>query len=897
VSYRDHFNCLSGISEPHQWQCDLSAAEACESRLIRIPTGFGKTLGVLSAWAYHRIQLANERWPRRLVWCLPMRVLVEQTEREVRESLARLGLLWEQGEDHDGRVGVHLLMGGADCGEWHLYPEHCAVLIGTQDMLLSRALNRGYGAARGRWPMDFGQLNQDCLWIMDEVQLMDVGLATSGQLQSFRLDDQRANQALRPCHTWWMSATLQRAWLQLSPDTQPMASQLPQSSIALEGRKGALWEDVCKSMRVELAMDSTAIAQLVSHAHTEAGRGKDGPTLVVLNRVEDAVKVRSALAKDKALVNTELRLVHSRFRPRERVVWRDAFLNRPACTPGTDRIIVATQVIEAGVDISAAVLITQIAPWPSLVQRFGRAARWGGSAQVVVADFQPKDDKAAAPYTKEALDGARKALSHLTDVAPLHLEAFEDAHPELLPALYPYAPKHLLLRHEIEELFDTTPDLTGADVDISRFIRSGEERDLQVFWQDVPEHSTPDRKIKPAREALCAVPAYKACEWLCKDKSEHLRTEKHAWVWDYLDGAWRDAKRRDLYPGQTVLVAAECGGYDADTGWTPKSKEPVSPVPAAEAPPEQQADSAEDDESLSAFQWQTIAVHGGAVGQEVAEIASILHTERRNLFAMAGRWHDVGKVHEAFNNSIRRDSRGWPSRNDLAKAPPGAWLAPRQLYPDNNGQRRGGFRHELASTLALFAVLQRHKPDHPALLGPWSSLLEIARISADAKEPPSGQPPNALEQEVLALSAPDFDLLAYLICSHHGKVRFVWHASPADHAAADRVLRIRGIREGDVLPEVVLATASGEFVKLPSSRLRLDAAAVGLNPVTGRSWTERTLGLLKLHGPFALAYLEALLRAADQRASRKQIADPLLEADEAWRGLNVSSRLEQENHA
>ncbi len=78
-------------------------------------------------------------------------------------------------------------MGGADAGgEWGLYPEESAVLIGTQDMLLSRALNRGYAAGRASWPREFGLLGHDALWVMDEVQLMDVGIATSAQLQRFK---------------------------------------------------------------------------------------------------------------------------------------------------------------------------------------------------------------------------------------------------------------------------------------------------------------------------------------------------------------------------------------------------------------------------------------------------------------------------------------------------------------------------------------------------------------------------------------------------------------------------------------------------------------------------------------------------------------------------------------
>ena len=38
-------------------------------------------------------------------------------------------------------------MGGEERTNWALWPEHDAVLIGTEDMLLSRALNRGRVAA------------------------------------------------------------------------------------------------------------------------------------------------------------------------------------------------------------------------------------------------------------------------------------------------------------------------------------------------------------------------------------------------------------------------------------------------------------------------------------------------------------------------------------------------------------------------------------------------------------------------------------------------------------------------------------------------------------------------------------------------------------------------------
>lgn len=54
-------------------------------------------------------------------------------------------------------------------------------------------------------------------------------------------------------------------------------------------------------------------------------------------------------------------------------------------------------------------------------------------------------------------------------------------------------------------------------------------------------------------------------------------------------------------------------------------------------------------------------------------------------------------------------------------------------------------------------------------------------------------------------------------------------------------------------------------------------------------WTERVLGLLKRHGPFALAWTEAVMSAEDQRASRDAtLADPALMDENDAHGLEAS---------
>ena len=875
-SYPEYFRTLAGLPETgavHTWQRELAIAPICANRQIRIPTGFGKTMGVLGAWVWNRLENQRDDWPRRLVWCLPMRVLVEQVEAEIRAALERVG---------HPHIPVHTLIGGGGFSDWHLYPEHEAVLVGTQDMLISRALNRGYTVARARWPMEFGLLNQDCLWVLDEVQLMDVALATSVQLQSFRSADEALARSMRPCRSWWMSATLQSNWITTSPDAAALGN-LPETRVPADQRTGPLWDadKVAKRIAVETVSEPRVIAQRVMTAHEEGGSGAAGPTLLVVNRVDTAVRVFDALqgmlARSKS--GTDLKLVHSRFRPVERAAWREAFLCRHACAPGTNRIIIATQVIEAGVDVSAGVLLTEIAPWPSLVQRFGRCARWGGTGRVLVLDSTPKDSKAAAPYTKEEIDAARDALGALDDVSPRSLEAFEDANPHLLAALYPYAPRQLLMQADLQDLFDTAPDLSGSDVDISRFIRSGDERDVLVFWRTLDARQLPGEDLRPHREELCAVPFLKAREWLFGKTGTRLLRTRRAWHWDWLDGQWRIAERNSLYPGQVLLVSCDSGGYDERQGWDPSLAAHVLSVPIAHrTEPQAAADDKEDDESLSAaVRWQTIGFHGYQVGRRAHELAQSLAPGLAGLLHLAGRWHDAGKAHPAFQGSLNPHEHG----TEVAKAPSDAWKPGAQLYRLPDGSRRRGFRHELASTLALFSVLSHAHPDHPGLLGPWRSLLERLPNAAAMPEPTIASLVNAgvLAREIAALDAESFDLLLYLVCSHHGKVRVSWHASPADQEAGDTQLRIRGVRDGDILPVVHIADRDGVSHAQDPVTLSLAPTAAGLNTISGRGWTERVLALLDRFGPFTLAWLEALMRAADQRASRdSSLVDPTIDA-------------------
>ena len=862
ATYANWFQGLTG-DPPHEWQRVLGEDARCRERMIRIPTGFGKTAGVVFAWLRHRVVEGDETWPRRLVFCLPMRVLVEQTERTIKGWLDKAG--------HAEDVGLHILMGGVRAQRWVEHPDRPAILVGTQDMLLSRALNRGYATGRANWPMEFGLLHQDVLWVLDEVQLMDVGLATSAQLAAFRDADRgKRFAALRPAHTWWMSATLQPRWLRTVDRAEPSE---PALSIPAAQRHGGLFDVTKKLVRSSETHESEDIAKRALDLHQPGTL-----TLVVVNTVAKAIGVYESLsdrlvegkgkAKRRRTDAPELELVHSRFRGLERAQWVDRFLRRDASMPGAGRVVVATQVVEAGVDISARALLTEIAPWPSLVQRFGRAARYGGSGEVMVFGTLPKDDKAAAPYSARELAAADEAISHLlareADASPRSLEAFEEdigkATPELLQRLYPYEPLHVLRRRDLDDLFDTTADLSGTDLDVSRFIRSGEARDVTVFWRALePKSGDVHLDEPPRREELCPVPIGDIRAWAGR-----------AFVLDYLDGVWRERDVKRLAPGMTVMLDAREGGYTVERGWAGKAGS-VEPVPL---PPEEQdslvrASLSPDAEDLSIAPWKTIATHGAEAADQAQSLCRALGLGEglEHLVTLAARWHDVGKAHVVFQDAIKKAARdGMPRgpRRDLAKAPTEAWRRP--AYPE-----RPGFRHELASTLALFELLRRANPYHGALLGPHRELLEAIGSPPEVPPPPTDHP---LAAVVAALSPKEFDLVAWLVCTHHGKVRCAWTSTPQDQDNGHG--DIHGVRDGDVLPAFVLSDGSENAHEVPVLNLSLASADMGVGPRYGASWGDRVAGLCQEHGPFALAYLEAILRVADWRASALPTQDPLI---------------------
>src|SRR5947209_6017893 len=228
-NYNAFFNLVFGQSPDHApfaYQRRV-ALDAEMPALINAPTGAGKTAAILGAWLWRRLN-NPQSVGRRLVYCLPMRTLVEQTAKVACEAIKRLE---EKGAILKDQFAVHVLMGGEVAVDWDALPEREAIIIGTQDMLLSRALNRGYALSTARFPLPFGLLNNDCLWVFDEIHLMGDALATSAQLAAFR----QTLGALGVQQSVWMSATLDKKWLE-TIDFKEQAEKLEELKLTEDDR-------------------------------------------------------------------------------------------------------------------------------------------------------------------------------------------------------------------------------------------------------------------------------------------------------------------------------------------------------------------------------------------------------------------------------------------------------------------------------------------------------------------------------------------------------------------------------------------------------------------------------------------------------------------------------------
>jgi CRISPR-associated endonuclease/helicase Cas3 len=792
-----------------------------------------------------------------------MRTLVEQTDGEVRKWLESHGLLWDgKPETRKGKVAVHILMGGEEAGEWDIFPEESAILIGTQDMLLSRALNRGYGMGRARWPMQFGLLNNDCLWVLDETQLMGAGLWTSAQLDWLRHD--RFKPA-KSCTTWWMSATVGTAFLE-TKDRKDAKMPAP-AKIAITDAEAAKlgilkavrpvsnWQPPQTRERKERSAFIASLAAAVQFEHA-----RHTLSLVVSNTVATAQEIFAALTSANTAA-AEIILLTSRFRPADRKAHLEKLLAfesaRKASVKNGDPgpaqnglICVSTQVVEAGVDISARRLWTELASWPSILQRLGRLNRDGKlNPQAAAHIFEiPAGRSAVSPYDPDDLKAARRitdALAKKSEADPTKpirelLAEFSSpnggVHADIAKSLEP-KPSPFPRAFEIHGLFSTEPDVLGGFTDVSPWVRGVDKNaDVIVFWRDwevAKKSPNASKYTGPSfqRDEGCAVAIHRIRDF--------VKNSKTAFIWNDRLEKWESTRPDDICPGMVVMLPASGGGYDVAKGWT--GEKPDKP---ANAPPPGPFDAeCEDDDmqTTAKLQWVVLDAHLAAVAAEAETISNLLAlpSAQKTALVRAAALHDIGKSFSQWQDALPTPR---PDTTTLwAKAPSFA--------------KRAGMRHEAASALATWRRYYRDRAaDFPALtIYLIAAHHGLVRATLNSRPAPARQP-NVAGIPVTEPPPP-----------------LPWHERPGDNWQLDFVPASDGANgtfSEKANGELVFTPASPCWTALVADLLggwEADAPRASAGAVPANDSNEpHSLN------PFHLAFLEALLRTADCRVSASE---------------------------
>jgi CRISPR-associated endonuclease/helicase Cas3 len=854
--------------------------------VVRAPTGAGKT-GVILAWLWRRLYGPDPgRTPRRLIFALPQRSLTEQISGQARAWLANLGLTDE--------VALYVALGARweTQGEWRDDLHQPAIVVGTAELLASKALLRAFDMPPALFPIDFALTTNGAHWIIDQPQLSPQTTTTLRQLAGFAA-------TLGPAEPFGLTCLSAAApdELLLTPDNPEIKE--PIQILDIE-RTGALATRLAAVRAVRRLPVDPGDYQAIAAAAVE--RHRPGTlTLVVTNTVDAAQRVHRQLRDGGA---RDCTLLHSRFRGIERAervaAATDGFAQPGQLGPSTGpgpcadagvpgepgpsggRIVVTTQVVEAGLDLDAALLVTEAAPWPSLIQRAGRCNRSGRRNDDAELWWVPPPSP--FPYRRRDLDATVRELDRL--------EGDRLTTEDLIARDVPSSRGDIAVlgRADLDRLFDTAPDPAGNDVNIVPFVLDAEGPDAQVAWATwTPgEDGAPDPEIRvPPVEYRCPVPIGEVAE---------LARGRAVWRCDrQADGWTRVGPRPPSWPrpGEVLLVNAADGGYDADTGFDLTAPGPVPDAPELLTPEEWAdraalvaaeaalaargvadavadavsageaageaggvADAEDDPDGDEPRRWQSLDEHSEEVRDQAAALLSALApaipAEAARSVILAAYLHDLGKAHEIWQDAICALASDQESATITAGRP---WAKSggngALLFADGVA-----FRHELASLLLID--------------GPLAALLA---------------------------ESPDPDLTRYLVLAHHGKLRVhvrehrdpaappIPPAPPAQPASAAQSFPpaqafppvdasppadafppeaqpsasvIRGLRQG-------ATSAVPAMLGQPASTLTVDLAQFQLDG--DRSWTQTVLGLRDRYGPFILAYAETIVRIADWRAS------------------------------
>ncbi|MCA9925114.1 MAG: CRISPR-associated helicase Cas3' [Anaerolineales bacterium] len=379
------------------------------SIILQAPTGAGKTRAALTPFLDTFWDAPSAAFPKKCVYVVPMRVLANQFYEEIYAKADKYK------RTHRRKLGV-----ARQTGEYKGDSEFRAdITFTTIDQVLSSWLMHPYSLSKRKGNLNAGAFVGSYL-IFDEFHLFDPDSTLPTTLHMLKMLKGIAPFVL-------MTATFSAEMLsQLADELDAEPILLDPTDLLDIGsqNKQRYFHTVDQSLVTD---DGASVEQIVD-AHLSQINGRQR-SLVVCNQVERAQLVYKTLKEQPELANVQIRLLHSRFLPkdrqaREQEIQQEFHKDKTKHTHDS-MILVGTQVVEVGLDMSCRALHTELAPGAAILQRAGRCARYENEVgHVYVYHVDPK--KLAPYHEKEAKKQCSLSWEWLQQHEGTHLDFAEE---------------------------------------------------------------------------------------------------------------------------------------------------------------------------------------------------------------------------------------------------------------------------------------------------------------------------------------------------------------------------------------------------------------------------------------------------------------------------------------
>jgi CRISPR-associated endonuclease/helicase Cas3 len=374
--------------------------------LVDLPTGAGKTelvvIWLLALAWYGKDSAHREPIPRRLVWIVNRRVLVQQVfniAKELREKLSaasselapiRDGLGALCGSENNFFEVVELRGQIVADRDWAIRPAVPQLIIGTVDQIGSRLLFQGYGLGKWGRPQQAGLLGVDSWVAVDEAHLVPAFVLTLRQLRERCAST--AESLPSPFNAIFGRLPFWLTELSATPGL-PRPSAEPPFSLNHEERVDPVIADRIlaaglRRVQIEPLQGTKPKEQkesLVQQLIEAAFSSKAARIAVFVREVGVADKVADGI-ENRGIEPDHICKITGRIRgyERDRLAERPAFqiFLKAKTEPSAEmqnksHFLVGTAAAEVGLDADADVILCDFASLPTLLQRLGRLDRRG----------------------------------------------------------------------------------------------------------------------------------------------------------------------------------------------------------------------------------------------------------------------------------------------------------------------------------------------------------------------------------------------------------------------------------------------------------------------------------------------------------------------------------------